>query len=283
MAVGAWGARTRLTETLTLAPPAPSVFPGSGSRRMIGVIPIATIPHVRPGDDLAVLIADAMAREGLTLEQGDIVIAAQKIVSKSERRQVALADVTPSPAAIELAQRSGKDPRMAELILLESAELMRVTPQVIIARHRLGHVLANAGIDQSNIDSRDAALLWPVDPDASARRLRQSLEARAGVELAVIVSDSMGRAWRWGTTGSAIGVSGMKPLHDRRGEPDLFGRIMQATLIAKVDEIAAAASLVMGEADEAIPAAIVRGVQYRRDTECGIASMLRALEQDLFR
>jgi coenzyme F420-0:L-glutamate ligase/coenzyme F420-1:gamma-L-glutamate ligase len=186
---------------------------------------------------------------------------------------------------VAAAEKAGKNPAVVELVIGESQELMRVAPGVIIARHRLGHVLANAGVDASNVPSAggEAALLWPRDPDASARALRLALEARFGVRLAVIVSDSLGRAWRIGTTGAAIGSSGLKPVRDRRGESDLFGRTLQATVIGVADEIASAASLVMGEADEGLPVAIVRGATYDRDEHAGIGDILRPVEQDLFR
>jgi coenzyme F420-0:L-glutamate ligase/coenzyme F420-1:gamma-L-glutamate ligase len=204
-----------------------------------------------------------------------------------EDRAVPLAGVTPGPAAPEAAAKADKDPAVVELIAAEAQELMRVVPGVIIARHRTGHVLANAGIDASNVpDGADgpSVLLWPRDPDASARALRAALEARFGVRLAVIVSDSLGRAWRMGTIGAAIGVAGIKPLRDRRGETDLFGRELRATVIGVADEIAAAASLVIGEAAEGTPVAIVRGATYDPDpADAGIGELLRPLEKDLFR
>jgi coenzyme F420-0:L-glutamate ligase/coenzyme F420-1:gamma-L-glutamate ligase len=226
----------------------------------------------------------ALEPEGLA--DGDVVVVAQKVVSKTEGRAVPLASVTPGAAAREAAARADKDPAVVELIAAESQELVRVVPGVIIARHRTGHVLANAGIDASNVpaDQGPTVLLWPEDPDASARRLRAALEARFGVTVAVIVSDSLGRAWRMGTMGHAIGVAGLKPLRDRRGETDLFGRELQATVIGVADEIAAAASLAIGEAAEGTPAALVRGATYERDEgEAGVGALLRPLEKDLFR
>jgi coenzyme F420-0:L-glutamate ligase/coenzyme F420-1:gamma-L-glutamate ligase len=185
-----------------------------------------------------------------------------------------------------LAHDSGKPEALAELIVAESSELMRVRENLVIARHRIGHVTANAGIDASNVaapDRPETVLLWPLDPDASAAGLRQALQARFGVRLAVIMSDSLGRAWRVGTQGTAIGVAGMKPLRDRRGETDLFGRELKATIVAVADEIAAAASLVIGEASEGVPAALVRGAVYE-PSEDGVAlDLLRPLDQDLFR
>jgi len=241
------------------------------------------LPLVRAGDDLAQVVGDALARNEPPAD-GDVVVVAQKIVSKAEGRMVRLADVRPDEEDARLAEASGKDPAVAALIRAEAEELMRVRPGVIVVRHRLGPVLANAGIDASNVapGEEGAVLLWPVDPDSSARRLRLALEERFGVRLAVIVSDSLGRAWRLGTTGSAIGASGIRPLRDRRGETDLFGRELQATVIGLADEIAGAASLVMGEGAEGLPVALVRGATFERDEEVGIGPILRPMAEDLF-
>jgi coenzyme F420-0:L-glutamate ligase/NADPH-dependent F420 reductase len=252
----------------------------------LSVRPIAGLPLFGPGDDLADAIVAALAAAGDILQEGDVVVVAQKAVSKVEDRAVALSSVTPGPGAREAAARADKDPAVVELIASEAQELMRVVPGVIIARHRTGHVMANAGIDASNVPDGDdgpSVLLWPRDPDASAQQLRATLEAHFRVRLAVIVSDSLGRAWRMGTIGSAIGAAGMKPLRDRRGESDLFGRELKATVIGVADEIAAAASLVIGEAAEGTPAAIVRGAIYDPDEAAGIGELLRPLEKDLFR
>ena len=244
--------------------------------------PVAGLPLFGLGDDLPAAIAERLAAP---LRDGDVVVVAQKVVSKIEGRAVLLDSVAPSPEAKDAASRAGKDGRLVELIRQESQELMRVAPGVIIARHRSGQVLANAGIDGSNVSPGDVetVLLWPQDADASARQLRLALEARFGVKLAVIVSDSLGRAWRMGTMGTAIGVSGMKPLRDRRGESDLFGRTLQATVVGVADEIAAAASLVIGEGAEGLPVAVVSGATYERDDEAGISGMLRPVHEDLFR
>ena len=197
-----------------------------------------------------------------------------------------LTTVIPDQPARDAAERAGKNPAVVELVVAEASELMRVAQGVIIARHRTGHVLANAGIDASNVEDeggRGVALLWPVDPDASARRLRDELQRRFGVTLAVIVGDSMGRAWRMGTTGTAIGVAGIRPLRDRCGETDLFGSELQATVVGVADEIAAAASLVIGEGAEGTPVAIVRGATYETDDIAVAADLLRPLDKDLFR
>ncbi|MDQ0466914.1 coenzyme F420-0:L-glutamate ligase/NADPH-dependent F420 reductase [Caulobacter ginsengisoli] len=251
----------------------------------LSVRPVPGLPHIAPGDDLAVLIGEAIIAGGVELAEGDVVVVAQKIVSKAEGRTVRLAAVTPGAEAIADAERTGRDAAMVELIRAESSEVMRVTPGVVIARHRLGHVAANAGIDQSNVahDEGETALLWPVDPDHSAAVLREALQRRFGVRLAVVISDSLGRAWRMGTTGTAIGVSGLKPLRDRRGESDLFGRVLQATVTGVADEIAAAASLVIGEAAEGVPVAVVSGATYEPAENQGIGEILRPLDQDLFR
>ena len=252
----------------------------------LSVRPVAGLPLFAPGDDLAGAIAAALGTAGETLQDGDVVVVAQKVVSKVEDRAVQLSSVTPGPTARDAAARAEKDPAVVELIAAEAQELMRVVPGVIIARHRTGHVLANAGIDASNVPNGDdgpSVLLWPSDPDASAQGLRAALQAHFGVRLAVIVSDSLGRAWRMGTTGSAIGVAGMNPLRDRRGESDLFGRELKATVIGVADEIAAAASLVIGEAAEGTPVAIVRGAAYDPDENAGVGGLLRPLEKDLFR
>ena len=251
----------------------------------LSVTPVTGLPLFAPGDDLAAAIGDAVLAANQHLTAGDVVVVAQKAVSKCEGRQRRLADIEPSVRAREMAATAQKDAAVCELMLAEAEEVMRVSPGVVITRHRTGHVLANAGIDASNVGAEDGetVLLWPEDPDASARALRQALEARFGVRLAVIVSDSLGRAWRLGTTGHAIATAGMAPLRDRRGEADLFGRELQATVIGVADEIAAAASLVMGEAAEGIPAAIVRGATYPPDEDVGVGGLLRPLDQDLFR
>lgn len=241
------------------------------------VLPVTGIPLVQPGDDLPGLIADALETTGIALEATDVVVVAQKVVSKAEGRQIAPEQVTTTPDAEHLAAVTGKPAAVAALILAEAQTVMRATTNAVIVRNRQGHVLANAGIDASNVEG-GKLLLWPVDPDASAREIR----ARLGGKVAVIISDSLGRAWRMGTTGTAIGCAGLKPLRDRCGETDLFGRVLQATRIGVADEIAAAASLVIGEGAEAIPVAIVRGATYDRDEQAGIGALLRPVGEDLF-
>lgn len=238
---------------------------------------------VRPGDDLCQKVIDALNAATMDLEDGDVVVLAQKIVSKAEDRQVALADVTPSPAALELAGKTGKDPRVVELILSEADEVVRVRPNLIIVRHKLGLVLANAGIDQSNVGAGEGAqaLLLPVDPDASAAKLRAALHEATGRTVAVLVIDSLGRAWRVGTTGTAIGVAGLPALLNLRGQPDLNGRKLESSELGLADEIAAAASLVMGQAAEATPIVVVRGLNYTEDGSTA-RTLLRPREMDLF-
>lgn len=223
---------------------------------------LETLPRVASGDDLAAFIVSACEREQIGIADGDVLVVAQKIVSKSEGRTVALADVEPTAPALELASRMGKDPRLVELILQESSEVVRAVSGLIITRHRLGVVLANAGIDQSNVaapGSGETALRWPVDPDASAERLRRGIAERSGARIAVIINDSLGRAWRNGTIGTAIGLAGIAGIVDRRGETDLFGRELRATVVAQADELAAAASVLMGQGDEGRPVILARG------------------------
>ncbi|MCB1683426.1 MAG: coenzyme F420-0:L-glutamate ligase [Pseudomonadales bacterium] len=254
----------------------------------VQVIPVPGIPLVREGDDLAALILDALNTSGQSLHSGDILCIAQKIVSKSEGRLVLLESVSPSAAAIELARETDKDPRMVELVLSESSEVVRKKPGVLITRHRLGLVGANAGIDQSNVahDDGEMALLLPVDPDASAARLCREIRERCSVDIGVIITDSANRPWRLGTVGIAIGSAGFNVLDDQRGGHDMFGRELKVTLINRADTIATAALLVMGETIEKIPAAIVRGVPRQLpgpNQSQRSKALVRPLEEDLFR
>ena len=257
----------------------------AGAPTSVQIHPIAGLPLFAAGDDLAGAIAEQIIAGGLTPEDGDVVVIAQKIASKVEGRTRLLREVPITAVGHELSQQSGKPATLSELIAAESSEIMRVRENLVITRHRLGHVAANAGIDASNVaalDEPETVLLWPVDPDASVARLREALQARFGVRLAVIMSDSLGRAWRMGTVGTAIGVAGMKPVRDRRGETDLFGRELKATIVAVADEIAAAASLVIGEAAEGVPAVLVRGAVYEPSEEGAAIDLLRPPDQDLF-
>lgn len=243
------------------------------------------IPLVEPGDDLAAIILAALAASGETLADGDVLVIAQKIVSKAEGRAVALDTVTASAAAQELAATVNKDPRLVELMLRESTEVVRARRDLVIVAHKLGFVIANAGIDLSNVDQATGsgtALLLPEDPDASCARLRAALKAATGADVGVIISDSHGRAFRNGTVGVAIGVSGVGALSDLRGRPDLFRRPLLTTEVGTADEIAAAASLLMGQAGEGRPVVLARGLaQFSGD---GAArDLVRRKELDLFR
>ena len=253
---------------------------------------ISGVPRVRPGDDLGPLLAEAITRSGEVLRGGDVVVVAQKVVSKAEGRIVRLADVVPSPRAIELAARVDKDARAVEVILGESVEVLRAVPGVLIVETRHGIILANAGADMSNIEhdaEDDHLLLLPEDPDASADRLRAALAAGAAESprIGIVVADSVGRAWREGTVGLAIGVSGLPARLDRRGEPDLFGRALHVTEVGIADSIASAASIVMGEGAEGRPAALVRGLSFEDRNEAERAGragqLVRPRERDLFR
>jgi coenzyme F420-0:L-glutamate ligase/coenzyme F420-1:gamma-L-glutamate ligase len=249
------------------------------------VVAIPGLPMVQPGDDVAGLVASALAPNGLALRVGDVVVVAQKIVSKAEGRMVDLATVVPSPAAVELAAEVGKDPRLVELILSESVRVVRKRPGALIVEHKLGFVMANAGVDQSNVapsDGVERALLLPQNPDASAAGIRRRLEALTGAKIAVVINDSFGRAWRLGTASVAIGAAGLPALLDLRGRPDLFGRPLEVSVVGFADEIAAAASLLMGQADEATPVVLVRGLRWSV-AESPAASIARPSNEDLFR
>jgi coenzyme F420-0:L-glutamate ligase/coenzyme F420-1:gamma-L-glutamate ligase len=240
------------------------------------------LPMVRAGDDLPTLIRAGLDRAGQTLRDRDVVVIAQKIVSKAEGRTVDLADVTPSPQAIDLAAKVGKDPRIVEVVLSESSKVVRSRPNLMIMQHRLGFVMANAGVDQSNVaepDGRHRALLLPLDPDASAARIRAALARH--VNIGVIISDSFGRPWRRGTAGVAIGSAGLPSIIDLRGQPDLFGRTLEVSIIGFADEIAAAASLLQGQAAEAQPVVVVRGLTWTAP-DVPVADVIRPPEEDLF-
>ena len=241
------------------------------------------LPEVTAGASLVALMMSALQRAGTALQAGDILVLAQKIVSKAEGRMVQLASVTPSARAQAIAREANKDPRFVELILRESRAIVRVKPGIIIAEHKLGFIMANAGIDQSNLPhAEDAVLLLPEDADASARKLRHALRVETGVDAGVLIIDSFGRAWRHGVTGTAIGVAGLPALVDQRGNRDREGRVLKVTQVAAADELAAAASLVMGQADEGTPVVLARGFPYvQRDS--AVTELLRPEAEDLFR
>ena len=249
------------------------------------LVALEGFPLVEPGDDLARLLVDALRHNALQLQPDDVLVIAQKIVSKAEGRYVRLADVTPGPEALELASQAQKDPRQLELILRESREVIRVRPGVVIVEHRNGYVHANAGIDRSKIVNSDEdpqVLLLPTDPDASARALRNALEQLVGVAPQVIINDSSGRAWRNGTVGIAIGTAGLEPVLNQIGELDMFGNVLQVTEPAVADELAAAASLVMGQATQGLPVVLARGANLP-SAEGGSGSLIRDRAMDMFR
>ena len=249
------------------------------------VTPLAGMPLFAPGMSVAAEVAAALARANQRLDVGDVIVLAQKIVSKAEGRLVSPEAVVAGDEARALAEATGREPGMAQLILDESSHILRATPAAIIACQKTGHVLANAGIDASNVEGGQV-LLWPEDPDASARSIRAELTRLTGARAAVVIADSMGRAWRIGTVGAAIGCAGLTVLDDRRGRgQDLFGRTLQATVIAIADAVAAMAVLAMGEGAEGTPAALVRGVRQwvRVDDGPGAAAGLRPIAEDIFR
>jgi coenzyme F420-0:L-glutamate ligase/coenzyme F420-1:gamma-L-glutamate ligase len=251
----------------------------------VELLAVPGLPMIKPGDDLAALIADGFTRAKLQPRGQDVVVIAQKIVSKAEGRSVELASVKPSPRAVALAEEVQKDPRLVELILSESVRVARSRPNVLIVEHRLGFVMANAGIDQSNVgpsDGVERALMLPVDPDGTAEQLRAKLSAHYGAPLAVLIIDSFGRAWRRGTAGIAIGAAGLPALLDLRGNPDLFGRTLQVSISGFADEIAAAASLVMGQGDEGQPVVLVRGLSWQAPANPA-RELVRPASEDLFR
>jgi coenzyme F420-0:L-glutamate ligase/coenzyme F420-1:gamma-L-glutamate ligase len=253
---------------------------------MLSLIPLIGIPIVRAGDDLGVLIAESLVRSGAApLDRHDILVVTQKIVSRAEDRFVDLRTVQPSARAVELAVRTRKDARVVEVMLWDTAEVVRVGSRVIVVRHRLGFTCANAGVDASNVAEPQAEMVLrlPEDPDLSARRLRARLAELTGATPPVIISDSHGRPWREGTVGVAIGVAGLAPVQDLRGAPDLFGRTLQITLVGFADQIAAAASLVSGQADEGLPVVLVRGLPFVPDEHASAHQIVRPPEQDLFR
>jgi coenzyme F420-0:L-glutamate ligase/coenzyme F420-1:gamma-L-glutamate ligase len=249
--------------------------------------PLPNIPLVHTGDDLFEIIINGLKQGKITLQDGDILVLAQKIVSKAEGRWVNLMSIQPSPQAIDLANKIEKDPRLVEIILRESNQVIRTRTGTIIVEHRLGFICANAGIDHSNVagngnDHEEWVLLLPEDPEASAQVIRNKLQMISGTQLGVMIIDSHGRAWREGVVGMAIGLSGLPGIMDMRGKSDLFGYTLKITTIGVADELAAAASLVMGQTNEATPIVHVRGFPYSlRDGH--LKELLRPKEQDLFR
>jgi len=251
--------------------------------RQLSLLAVPGLPLVHQGDDLVALLISALESADLTLHDGDVLVVAQKIISKAEGRIVSLKTVQPSEKAIELAGATDKEPAVVQLILDESREILRHRPGVLIAEHRLGFVLANAGIDRSNVtEDADDILLLPENPDQSAAELRRGLSDKLGVKLGVIIADSVGRAWRMGTTGMTLGCAGVDALVNLRGQTDMFGRVLQVSEHAVADSIAAAAELLMGEADEATPVIIVRGL-HQGDSGQDSNVLLREKLEDMFR
>lgn len=244
---------------------------------MIEILPLTGIGEVRPGDDLADILKEALDRCGIEHRTNDILVVTQKIVSKAEGRFISLNGVRPGDEALRLAEVTRKDARLVQLVLDESSTILRAVPHVLIARHRLGHVMANAGIDRSNIGAGDAdrALLLPVDPDGTAARLH------ARLDMPVVISDSFGRPWRMGVVAVAIGAAGLPALHDRRGESDRDGRTLEVTQVALGDIVATAACLATGEGAEGIPAALLRGCPLA-GTARPAADLVRPMGEDLF-
>ena len=244
------------------------------------------IPLIQPGDDLASLIGDALRRAELSLQNGDILVVAQKIVSKAEGRIVDLATIHPSPDALKYAQMVNKDPRLVEVVLQQSEAVLRVAQNTLITIHKLGFVMANAGVDQSNVDHAGTedgtVLLLPEDPDASAAALKSAIEAGWGAAIGVVVSDSFGRVWRKGVTGVALGAAGLPSLRNLVGEPDLFGRRLRVSEHAAADDIASAASLLMGQGGEGLPVVHIRGLRYDAP-DLPASALIRPKHQDVFR
>ena len=251
----------------------------------VALIALRGIKLVEPGDDLSEITVAAFSGDGIVPDAGDVLVVAQKIVSKAEGRYVDVTTVEPSERAVALAAEVDKDPRFVQVVLSESKRVVRHRPGLLVVEHRLGFVMANAGIDHSNLPTQaggERVLLLPEDPDSSALALRKELVGIFGTDIAVIISDSFGRAWRKGTVGVALGVAGLPALIDMRGHPDLFGRELLVTETGFADEIAAAAGLLMGQADEAVPMVLVRGLGWCAP-EVPAAALIRPAENDLFR
>lgn len=245
--------------------------------------PVPGLPLVQKGDDVPALIASAFTQAGVPLQDGDALVISSKIVSKSEGRRVLLSDVTPSEEAVRYAELTGKDPRLAELVLQESRSVSRAAKGVMVTTHRLGFTSANAGIDQSNVDGGDdVALLLPLDPDASAAHIRQRLKELTGATVAIVISDTHGRPFRLGNVGVAIGVAGMPAVLDLRGNLDLFGRVLKITQNGYADLVASAAHLVCGEGNEGLPVVLLRGLGYEQ-TDGKASEMVRPPELDLYK
>ncbi len=248
----------------------------------IEIYGIKGLPLIKPGDNIAKLLVEALRKSGLTLKDGDVIVVSQVIVSKAEGRIVKLKDVKVGPYARMVAEKTGRGAELVELILREASEVLRLRNGHLITRTKHGFVCANSGVDLSNVSGGDAAALLPANPDASAEKIRREIRRLTGKRVAVIISDTFGRPFRIGQVNVALGVAGMEPIHDRRGEKDLYGRILQVKEIAVADELASAAELVMGEADEGIPIAIIRGYRFKVSRKPGGARLIRPRDKDLF-
>jgi len=250
--------------------------------REIRLIGLETIPIVEEGDDIGELICQAAEREGVGLQDGDVVVVSHIIISRAEGRVVDLASVEPSEFAKNIARELGKDPRLVEVVLRESKAIVRMGDGHLICQTKHGFVCANAGVDRSNVPGEDRVALLPEDPDLSAKRIRERIRELTGKEVAVIISDTHGRPLRRGTINVAIGVSGLEPIWDRRGDVDLFGYVLRVTQVAVADELASAAELLMGQAGEGVPVVIIRGYKYRPSEEASARELIRPREEDLF-
>lgn len=253
----------------------------AGRGRRLEIIGLRSLPEVRPGDDLAQLAAQALKKEKVELHRGDVLVLAQKIVSKAEGRRVRLRDVKPSPFARNWARQAGSDARLVEVVLQESTRIVRMSERVLITETRHGFVCANAGVDQSNVPGRGWVTLLPLDPDKSAQKFVKGIQKRSGVAVAAVISDTFGRPWREGLVNVAIGAAGLRVLRDLRGQTDAHGKELKATVLAVADELAAAAGLVMGKNDR-IPVVIVRGFDYRAGQDSA-RRLVRPQARDLFR
>lgn len=248
---------------------------------MIQIIGVRKIPLIKRGDDVADLIVEAAKAEGIGISNRDILVVAQKIVSKAEGGVVDLKQIRPSVRADEIAKTSGKDPRHVETILKETAKIVRLKGPHVIVQTRQGFICANAGVDKSNVEDSDSVVVLPVDPDKSAKKIRERIRQLTGADVGVIISDTFGRAWRIGQVNVAIGVDGLQAIMDYRGSKDMFGYVLNVTQVAVADELASAAELVMKKS-EGIPVAIIRGLDYARGTGSG-RDLIRPEEEDLFR
>jgi coenzyme F420-0:L-glutamate ligase/coenzyme F420-1:gamma-L-glutamate ligase len=250
---------------------------------IIQIIGIEGLPIVKAGDDLAGLICDAAKKQGTPIQNGDVIVVTHVIVSRAEGNTVKLDTITPSAFAKGIAEQYGKDPALVEVVLRESKSIVRMDRGILITESKHGFVCANSGVDKSNVPGDKVVALLPKDPDASAAKIRDDIRRLTGCDVAVIISDTHGRPLREGEINVAIGVAGIKPIMDRRGEKDLFGYILRVKQTAIADELASAAELVIGQADEGVPAAIIRGYSYQKSEDAKATELIMSKEKDLFR